>query len=834
MKIQTFFFFFLLITSGFYSAIALETNDHETIKIDSLKILFNNYHKEDKYKVMLMNEYAKSCFHHFNFTQGLTLTREARNLSKKINYSNGEILYFRTMSVFCSGNLSFYYQKLADWFQTDRNQDRNELEPPFKIEPLPVNLNFKLVYDSLNSARQNFIKINDKETEAHILHEMFFALDELQSFSESDSIQTQTIKLFTELNDPFPVFDLQRQRMEDLIRKGEIEEARKIETDLALTISETNDLKLIALMSYFMAEYYNVNNRYKLAIEYYLRSEDALEELGDKELLGNIYYTAGAMYQNIDMNSDAYEQYSKIVELLKNKPDIRLYVLYAQMAYALIPLKRYDEARNYMELSLKGITPERENNFRARYFDAMGQILMSQGKYQEAIPIFEKSYDFFNRDRNFGTMYVNFSLAKCYRDLGDLKKSIELALLTYNVAEKNNHLNIKINSSLFLSEVYDQNGQLAQAFKFLKIHQKLKAESVLMDNANNLADIEIQTVLNKSNREIEKLEKERLLKIQQSKIQRVWIFSITGALLSALLVAFILYRNNKNKQKANQVLETTLKNLKSTQSQLIQSEKMASLGELTAGIAHEIQNPLNFVNNFSEVSNELIQELKSEKAKGKSERDEALEDEILNDISQNLEKINHHGKRAADIVKGMLQHSRTSSGQKEPTDINALADEYLRLAYHGLRAKDKSFNAEFKTDFDTNLPKINVIPQDIGRVLLNLINNAFYAVAPPPPAGGSKNSQTDYKPTVTVRTTFQNPPSGGRGACLVGVSDNGPGIPPHIVDKIFQPFFTTKPTGQGTGLGLSLSYDIVKAHGGELKVETKEGEGTEFIVQLPE
>jgi signal transduction histidine kinase/ligand-binding sensor domain-containing protein len=289
-------------------------------------------------------------------------------------------------------------------------------------------------------------------------------------------------------------------------------------------------------------------------------------------------------------------------------------------------------------------------------------------------------------------------------------------------------------------------------------------------------------------------------------------------------------------------LEVAHENLKSTQTQLIQSEKMASLGQLTAGIAHEIQNPLNFVNNFSEVSNELIEELKSEKAKGKSERDEEMENEILNDISQNLEKILHHGKRADAIVKGMLQHSRSNSGHKEPTDINSLADEYLRLSYHGMRAKDKSFNAEYKTEFEPNLPKINVVPQDIGRVLLNLINNAFYAVtAPPPPGGGIKNSQTDYKPTVIVSTTSSKSPSGDLGVKII-VKDNGPGINKNIVDKIFQPFFTTKPTGQGTGLGLSLAYDIVKAHGGEIRVETKEGEarpddtvgrGTEFIIEIP-
>ncbi|MEJ8817276.1 sensor histidine kinase [Lacibacter sp. H407] len=280
-----------------------------------------------------------------------------------------------------------------------------------------------------------------------------------------------------------------------------------------------------------------------------------------------------------------------------------------------------------------------------------------------------------------------------------------------------------------------------------------------------------------------------------------------------------LDQKRKAIEETNEALTKSLAELKAAQAQLIQSEKMASLGELTAGIAHEIQNPLNFVNNFSEVSTELVDEMNDEIEKGN------IEDvkQIAKDLKQNLEKINHHGKRAGDIVKGMLQHSRSSSGQKELTDINALADEYLRLAYHGLRAKDKTFNAAMKTDFDETIGLIKIIPQDIGRVVLNLITNAFYAVSE------RKKQQPElYEPVVSVSTKKLND------RIEIHVKDNGTGIPQKALDKIFQPFFTTKPTGQGTGLGLSLSYDIVKAHGGELKVETRDGEGSEFIIQLPD
>lgn len=272
-------------------------------------------------------------------------------------------------------------------------------------------------------------------------------------------------------------------------------------------------------------------------------------------------------------------------------------------------------------------------------------------------------------------------------------------------------------------------------------------------------------------------------------------------------------------------LNNSLHELKSTQSQLIQSEKMASLGELTAGIAHEIQNPLNFVNNFSEVSKELLDEMKTELNNGNTEDAK----EIADDVILNLEKINHHGKRADAIVKGMLQHSRSSNGIKELTDINALCDEYLRLSYHGLRAKDKTFNATLKTDFDSSIGKINIIPQDIGRVILNLLTNAFYAVNEK-----SKLNISDYQPTVTVSTVCSPLPRRGVGGEVsIKITDNGNGIPQNLIDKIFQPFFTTKPTGQGTGLGLSLSYDIItKGHNGELKVETKEGEGSKFTITL--
>jgi signal transduction histidine kinase len=403
---------------------------------------------------------------------------------------------------------------------------------------------------------------------------------------------------------------------------------------------------------------------------------------------------------------------------------------------------------------------------------------------------------------------IYLGMAKVFSKERQTDSAIHYSKEALQIATAGNFLFEVQQASEMLAEIYKSKYQGDSTLRYMQLSTDAKDSLFSQEKMKQFQSFAFNEKLRQQEMESDKMQ-------YRSRIRTNVLLILIGCFL---ILAVMLYRNNKQKQKAKIKIEKAYDNLKSTQQQLIQSEKMASLGELTAGIAHEIQNPLNFVNNFSEVNKELLAEMNDEIDKGNLEEVKAISKSVFD----NEEKISHHGKRADAIVKGMLQHSRSSSGQKESTDINALADEYLRLAYHGLRAKDKLFNATLNTDFDKTIGSINIIPQDIGRVILNLINNAFYAVDEK-----KKQQPSGYEPTVSVSTKK----TGDK--VLISVKDNGNGIPQKVLDKIFQPFFTTKPTGQGTGLGLSLSYDIVKAHGGELKVETKEGEGSEFIIQLP-
>src|SRR5688572_15331383 len=544
-------------------------------------------------------------------------------------------------------------------------------------------------------------------------------------------------------------------------------------------------------------------------------------------VLGNLHMQMANLFIRTGSSDKCIHHFAEAERIGKETQNYYfLYYLYATMGIAYKNLNKSDSAMLIVQsgLSLSKQFGYKENV--SRLLTYIGEIHFDQGKIDTARKYYHEALRLAYNENNFVSLVmIYFGLTKSFMvqqqkdsSLFYAKKANEtltsvgsLAGTVWNPATGYENL----------FRIYKLRNEADSAYKYIGL--ALRAKDSLNNNTVK-SSAQAQDLFLREQIRLKELEKERI----QFR-NKVGTYSLLAGIGVLLLLAIIFYRNNRQKQKAKVKIEKAYDELKSTQAQLIQQEKMASLGELTAGIAHEIQNPLNFVNNFSDVNKELLIEMKDEISKGNLEEANL----ISKDIIDNEEKINHHGKRADAIVKGMLQHSRSSSGVKEPTDINALADEYLRLAYHGLRAKDKSlsagqaaFTATFKTDFDNSIGKLNIIPQDIGRVILNLINNAFYA-APLPPEGGFKDPNHKHEPTVWVSTKKVD------GRIEIRVKDNGPGIPQKVLDKIFQPFFTTKPTGQGTGLGLSLSYDIVKAHGGELKVETKEGMGSEFIILLP-
>ena len=563
-----------------------------------------------------------------------------------------------------------------------------------------------------------------------------------------------------------------------------------------------------------IAGYYNYKADYNLAINNYSKARDIF-----KSFWGYFYRNEisviGNAYEKWDNREKAFQYLTTALPLHKSNGDS------ANVAFcsgSLIRLsmkqKKYGQALKYADESIVFTDKNADDPSFAILLIYKADAYMATGEPARAYPFLTEAKALVDRfnfqlSGNDGDLEIDFGYYKYYLLLTDTRTAAVYLQAAYNkaVAENANILRLKYMKEL--ASFYEML-QPALSMQYINKYFALKDTIELGNQKFKVAQYETEQKELEQTQNIAVLKQERAVQeaaiVQRNKI--LWI-SLSALLLIAVFMIFLYRQFHFNKK--------TLLSLRKTQRQLIMSEKMASLGELTAGIAHEIQNPLNFVNNFSEVSNELIDEMKEELSKGNY--DDAKE--IADDVKQNLEKINHHGKRADAIVKGMLQHSRSSSGVKEPTDINALADEYLRLAYHGLRAKDKSFNAIMKTDFDESIGNINIIPQDIGRVMLNLITNAFYAVDEK-----MKSGIEGYQPIVSVSTKKIND------LVEISISDNGNGIPDTIKEKIFQPFFTTKPTGQGTGLGLSLAYDIIKAHGGEIEVQSKEGLESVFTITI--
>jgi signal transduction histidine kinase len=606
--------------------------------------------------------------------------------------------------------------------------------------------------------------------------------------------------------------------------------------DLNLSLKYAEELINLSLKTgnskFLHSGYFQKGNKKRLfgdleeALDAYIKSAEAARIENNAKGEGNAYGAIADIYSISNNHPNARLYYNKAIAILRESNDsVALASVILNAGEEFMNSQIYDTA--YIYFNESKIIFEKCNYLAGKAYSIgnigmvyanTGESNLAEKNIKEAIQILESLEDYYPI-----CVYL-ISMADIYNEKGEDEKALNYAMRSLTLARQYGLKEQIRDGNLKLSELYERSGNPAESYRYYKNY------IIYRDSINNIKTVQSMANL-RTDFEVSQKQLEVDLLNQQKQNQRWWLITIAGVLFSTFVVLFVLYRNNKNKQKANALLqkqkekvETTLTKLKAAQSQLIQAEKMASLGELTAGIAHEIQNPLNFVNNFSEVSNELIDEMKQEFKIGNSDEGIAIAD----DIKQNLEKINHHGKRADAIVKGMLQHSRNNSGVKEPTDINALADEYLRLAYHGLRAKEKSFNATLKTDFDNTIGKIDIVPQDIGRVILNLITNALYAVDEK-----KKQQPAGYDPTIEVCTIRSLSPGEGWGEVKISVKDNGPGIPQKVLDKIFQPFFTTKPTGLGTGLGLSLAYDIVKAHGGELKVETTEGEGSEFFILLP-
>jgi two-component system NtrC family sensor kinase len=543
-----------------------------------------------------------------------------------------------------------------------------------------------------------------------------------------------------------------------------------------------DDHKIAIALGNIGTIYSNNKFTYEKALTYYLKALDLSEKLKDNNIMGGLLVNLGETYMNRNKDDSALYYFKKSLEAYKNTENIPYSLndigkIYTRQGNYDLAKKYHEEALNYADrltLQLDIV----------QSYLGLGDSYYKEGDYLKALSAFKNA--------QFTASQTNLKK--------ELRDSYHGLALTYAALQN-----------------------YGDAYKYQTLFTDIKDTLFNLDIAQKVNNLQNNFEIQKKQGQIDILTKAKALQKLELERQKFARNTLAASLIFVFVITFILFKLYRKVGHRTLQLRRSLEDLKSAQSQLIQSEKMASLGLLTAGIGHEIQNPLNFVNNFSEINVELLQELEEGPFQKLSLADKEEAVEIITNLTQNMQKITHHGKRADAIVKGMLQHSRTSSVSKELTDINALADEYFRLSYHGLRAKDKTFNAIMKTDFDNDIDKVNIVAQDMGSVLLNLYNNAFYSVNEK-----KKRLPEGYEPKVSVSTKRIND------KIEIRVRDNGTGIPQKLLDKIFQPFFTTKPTGEGTGLGLSLTYDIVtKEHNGTIHADSTDGEGAEFIIQIP-
>jgi len=565
-----------------------------------------------------------------------------------------------------------------------------------------------------------------------------------------------------------------------------------------------------------IAGYYYYKNQSNLAISYYLKACEVYKKYDHDFYIATLSVIG---YQYADWGNDKKaREYSKMaIDLAGKAGNYNMQLSYAALSQVSLNEEQYVDALSYIDKAIR-IVGNKPSQLLAGALVFKAGIYLKMKRDADALKILDRvkamgdTVDLKTVTAN-GFMEIDYDYYQYYIHTGNTTEAERSLLQAYKTASKENSVLLQLRYLRELGYFYQKQNKLEESGNYFNKYFKLADQQEKASDEFKVAQYETEAKDKEQTSHINQLKQEKA--VQDYKLTQrnfLLIGSLAVLMLIFGLLIFIYRQLHLNKK--------TLRSLRKTQRQLIQSEKMASLGELTAGIAHEIQNPLNFVNNFSEINRELIDELRE--SLKRNDMDDALA--IADDIQQNEEKVSHHGRRADFIVKGMLQHSRNSTGEKQLTNINTLADEFFKLSYHGLRAKDKSFNAELVARFDDSLPKLNVAAQDVGRVLLNLFNNAFYAVNQK-----EKTAGEGYNPKVEV-TTFA-PAEGGWG---IKVRDNGNGIPQSVLDKIYQPFFTTKPTGEGTGLGLSLSYDIVvKGHGGSISVDTREGEFTEFTITIP-